>query len=259
MAWRAADFKGQRVWAEVDQEGALVTARGTVSIRYQKRPGAKLYRAGIKNVAVVEGSSVEELPDAEPAEPIENSSTSKPLAPKTSRGSGFGSAGTRSASQAALALDAAKKLVDDLTAQGAILCFTDGAAKGNPGPAGSGAVVMLPDGRQGEGCLSLGHGTNNQGELSAIGLALDLLDDVFVSRSAKIAVFTDSSYAHGVLAKNWKAKANPELIADLRQRLAEFTDLELFWIAGHVGLPGNERADVLANEGVDGLSGRRWA
>ncbi|MCA9494938.1 MAG: reverse transcriptase-like protein, partial [Myxococcales bacterium] len=133
-------------------------------------------------------------------------------------------------------------------------CFTDGACKGNPGPAGSGAVVELPDGRRAEAARSLGRATNNVAELTAIGMAIDLLETAEIAPISPVVIYTDSSYAEGVLKKGWKAKANTEIILELRQRLRARSGTRLEWVAGHVGVAGNERADELANAGVSGRS-----
>jgi ribonuclease HI len=171
-------------------------------------------------------------------------------APKPKAGSsGFGSAGTRTKEQAAGAKAAAGELVASF-APDAPVCFTDGACQGNPGPCGAGAVVRLPDGRILERSKALGIGTNNVGELSAVGLALDLLDEAGVPRDLQVELLSDSKYARGVLAQGWKAKANVELIQALKKRLAD-RKVRIHWVAGHVGIAENERADELANEGVD--------
>jgi ribonuclease HI len=156
-----------------------------------------------------------------------------------------------------MARDAARALLDSLPPE-TVRVFTDGACRGNPGPAGSGAVVLLPDGRCGEASRALGHATNNVGELTAIDLALDLLEGASVPESTPIALFTDSSYSNGVLTRGWKAKANRELIEGLRERLGRWPNLVVHWLAGHVGIPENERADVLANAGVDGVTRTDW-
>ncbi len=130
--------------------------------------------------------------------------------------------------------------------------FTDGACKGNPGPAGAGAVVKLADGRVLEDSRSCGVATNNVGELTAIDMALDLLEGAGVDPQAGVALFTDSSYAIGVLQKGWKAKANRELILGLRARLKGWPGLSLNWVPGHSGVPENERADQLAVAGCVG-------
>ncbi len=254
MAWRRADFKGNKIYAEVDAGGALAVESGRVAIRYSGRPGAKIYRAGASRVAVDEGAAVEQLPDGETPDESPTESKSKS---KSSRKSGFGKAGTRSKQQAAMAADAAKKLIEGLDA-GTAVCFTDGSCRGNPGPAGAGAFVQLPDGSVGEAAQCLGQGTNNIGELTAIGMALDLLDEQDVLHDTPIALFTDSSYAIGVLTKGWKAKANQVLIADVKSKIARWPGLQIHWVAGHVGTDGNERADALANAGVDGDSFTTW-
>lgn len=266
VGWRRARFKGQEVWARVDGAGNLAEDGGRVEVRYQARSGAKVYRAGAARVELIDGAPTETLDDGVPVPDAQRSGGS---AAGTGRGSaeragkagtpgGFGKAGTRTAAQAAMAVEAARRLIDALSGE-AVLCFTDGACKGNPGPAGSGAAVWLPSGERGEAAKSLGRATNNVAELTAIELALELLDERKVPATAKGAIFTDSAYAHGVLARGWKAKANAQLVERVRSMLEARPDLELHWIAGHVGIEGNERADALANEGVAGVTSRRWS
>jgi ribonuclease HI len=92
----------------------------------------------------------------------------------------------------------------------------------------------------------LGIGTNNVAELTAILRALELVKD----RSRLVRLHTDSAYAIGVVSKGWKAKANQELVADLRALSAQFPLLQFVKVAGHAGVPENERADELAREAV---------
>ena len=253
MPWRQADFRGKKVWAEVDASGAPKVSGGRVPIRYSKRGGVKIYGAGASRVTVDDTAAIEELPEG-----ISADEAAKKGAGKARKGSGFGSAGTRTAQQKAMAADAARKMLAEL-GDDVIRAFSDGACRGNPGPAGAGAVVQLPDGRVGEAWRSLGRATNNVGELTAIGMVLELLDEAEVPASAPVVVFTDSSYSHGVLVRGWKAKANTALIVGLRDRLKGRPGVTLQWIAGHVGIDGNERADTLANRGVDGQSGTAWS
>lgn len=243
MPWIEATFKDGKVWVEVGPDGRLVEEAGRVPIRYSPKEGATIYRAGAARVSAAAGAKPVELPAGVSADSAE----SKPKS-SSGRGSGFGSAGTRTQAQADSARSAAATLVAGFSAEAAI-CFTDGACKGNPGPAGSGAVVKLPDGRVLERSLALGVATNNVGELTAIKLALDLLDEAGFPTTAPAELLTDSQYATGVLSKNWKAKANQALITALKARL-KTRRTRLHWIAGHVGIPENERADVLANAGV---------
>jgi ribonuclease HI len=255
MGWRRATFKGQQVYAQVDEAGALVVEGGRVPIRYSDKAGARVYGAGPSRLQLQEGAPIRDLPFGVDAEPSEGKAEGKAKTAKSSasRGSGFGSAGSRTASQAAAAAADAEQRMASLS-EDTIRCFTDGSCRGNPGPAGSGVVVLLPDGRRAEVSRSLGRATNNVAELTAIGIALDLLDEVGVPPAAPVVVFTDSKYADGVLTKRWKAKANTELIEELRLRLRRRPGVRIQWVAGHVGVAGNEQADELANRGVAGVS-----
>lgn len=256
MPWVKATFNGQRgnqeVWAEVDEAGRLVNAGGRVPIRYRGTAGEKIYSGGLDKLALIAGQAAIELPPGEAAPPSGGGASP---GRSSGRGSGFGSAGTRTAAQATAAKAHFQGVLDGIAPEAAV-CFTDGACKGNPGPCGAGAVVKLPDGRVLESYKALGVGTNNVGELTAIGLALDLLDQAAFPADQPVRMFTDSQYAEGVLVKGWKAKANQEIIAALKPRL-KARKLSLGWLAGHVGIAENERADVLANQGVAESSRRR--
>ena len=237
MGWKAGSCKGKDVWIQVGSDGKPVAQGGRVPVRYSDRSGAKIYRAGLSNIEVT-GTEILDLDAGISADKA-----------KKSRGSGFGSAGKRTQAQAAMAAEAAADLVKSFSADAAI-CFTDGACKGNPGPCGAGAVVRLPDGQRLEAHRALGLGTNNVGELTAIGLAIDLLDEVGFDQTGPVEILTDSKYSNGVLTQGWKAKANKELIASVKTKLSK-RRVRIHWIAGHVGIDDNERADALANQGVD--------
>ena len=241
MPWRRAHFKGQKVWAEVEEDGSTKILNGKVSIRYQPTEGAKLYSTMAQRLRWAEERAEELPPAAAPGQ-------SKPVNKRKS--SGFGKAGTRTAEQAQRALHAAQDRLKDLP-EGMHVAFTDGACRGNPGPSGCGAVLRLADGRRIEGERSLGQGTNNIAELSAVGLALELLSQAEVSSDDPVLLLTDSRYTLGVLSQGWKAKANRELILGLRERLQQWPHLEIEWVAGHVGIAENERADALANQGLE--------
>jgi ribonuclease HI len=143
---------------------------------------------------------------------------------------------------------------------GEVLVHTDGACKGNPGPGGWGAVLEYGDAvRELFGGES--HTTNNRMELTAVIEALRAL-----RRSCRVHVVTDSQYVQqgvqswlaGWKRKNWKTSAGkPVANRDLWEQL----DLELgrhevdwTWVRGHRGHPGNERADALANRGVESIT-----
>jgi ribonuclease HI len=133
----------------------------------------------------------------------------------------------------------------------ALELWTDGACSGNPGPMGIG-IVAVDGGKRREHGEYLGVGTNNIAELTAIERALELAGDAAETRHVR--VYTDSAYSIGVLSKGWKAKANQELIARMRRRLAGLHNIEFVKVSGHAGIPENERCDELAR---DAITGRR--
>ncbi len=245
MQWVRVEFKGKRVWAAAHPDGNLIAEGGRVPIRYSDKAGATIYRAGVGRIGVVAGAKVQDLPEGRSAD-------DRPAGGGGSGGrrkkgsSGFGSAGKRTAAQAAAAK---RQALDDLAAlpAGTPVAFTDGACQGNPGPCGAGAVVKLADGTVVERAQSLGIATNNVGELTAVGLALDLLEEAGVDPTTRVVLHTDSKYSLGVLTQGWKAKKNTELILGLRARLKAWPGVEIRWVAGHVGIAENERADQLAS------------
>ena len=130
----------------------------------------------------------------------------------------------------------------------AIEIWTDGACSGNPGPMGIGVVVIDGAQRKEKGEY-LGIGTNNIAELTAVDRGIDLAGPVAADK--RLRVYTDSSYVIGVLSKGWKAKANQELIAKLKRKLAPLA-LDFVKVAGHAGVPENERCDELARDAITG-------
>lgn len=134
--------------------------------------------------------------------------------------------------------------------------YADGACKGNPGPGGWGAFLKL-DGH--EKTLSGGEKltTNNRMELTAAIRALEAL-----KKPCSVKLYTDSSYVQkgisewiiGWKARNWRtADKKPVKNEDLWKALDTLVnvhDVQWIWVKGHAGNVGNERADVLANEGV---------
>ena len=234
--WRSARFKGKPVFAKVDASGEMAATEGRVPIRYSDKSGARVYRAGAARVELVADGEILDLDDgvdAPDAQPRGGRSGGKRRSPKA--------------------------IVYDPIPDGAVVAYTDGACSGNPGPAGAGALVQLPDGRVGESSQWLGEATNNVGELAAIGLALDLLKHGGVTPDSRVVLYSDSNYARGVLTLGWKAKANRELIVGLRERLANWTSLEIRWVPGHEGVDGNERADELARSGAQGTTHEAWS
>jgi ribonuclease HI len=140
---------------------------------------------------------------------------------------------------------------------GVVEIWTDGACKGNPGPGGWGAL-MTYGGREKELFGGATNTTNNRMELQAVIEALASL-----KRRCRVIVHTDSQYVRGGITEwlpNWvrrgwrTADKKPVKNADLWRRLAELAaqhDVEWRWVKGHAGIEGNERADALANRGVE--------
>jgi len=209
MPWIEATLRGERVLARAHPDGRLAEEGGRVEIRYRPNDG-RAYRAAARNLVVAQGAQVQ--PD-EACGPAERPGAHKP---------------------------ATHGVPAD-----AWIAYTDGACSGNPGPAGSGVVLVSPDGKMHEGIEYLGEATNNVAELTAILRALEWIPE----DARAILVHTDSQYAIGVLQKGWKAKANGDLVARTR-RLVEARGARLRYVPGHQGVELNERADALAREAI---------
>lgn len=135
--------------------------------------------------------------------------------------------------------------------------YADGACKGNPGPGGWGAWL-----KAGEHEKELFGGeldtTNNRMELTAVIRALEQ-----IKQPSQVRVSTDSQYVqkgisewiHGWKARGWKTSNKaPVKNVDLWKALDEAASrhqIEWVWVKGHAGHAGNERADMLANKGVE--------
>jgi ribonuclease HI len=142
----------------------------------------------------------------------------------------------------------------------AVIIYTDGACRGNPGPGGWG-VILNYKGKIKELYGAEKHTTNNRMELMAVIQALESL-----TRPCSVQLNSDSIYVlKGITdwMPNWKkrgwktAARTPVKNEDLWRRLdAAITKhkVEWKWVKGHSGDTGNDRADVLANLGIDSLN-----
>jgi ribonuclease HI len=126
-----------------------------------------------------------------------------------------------------------------------VVIYTDGASSGNPGPAGIGVVLQWGRHRR-EISRYIGTATNNIAELEAIRVALDAVKNPRLP----VLLYTDSSYAHGLLTQGWKARKNTALVEEIRSRLAGFSRIAIRKVRGHSGNEGNEQADRLATEAI---------
>ena len=130
-----------------------------------------------------------------------------------------------------------------------ITIYTDGAAKGNPGPGGYGAVLMA-----GKFHKEISEGfrltTNNRMELMAVCAALELLK----FDNSSVTVYSDSKYVvdsvekkwiAGWVKRGWKNVKNPDLWKRYMAVAAKH-NVKFVWVKGHAGNTYNERCDVLA-------------
>ena len=144
-----------------------------------------------------------------------------------------------------------------------VVIYTDGACKGNPGPGGWGALLVYK-GAEKELWGGDPNTTNNRMELMAAIAGL-----IALTRPCSVKLVTDSQFVMKGIQEwlpNWKkrgwktASKEPVKNADLWQKLDEEVNrhqVSWQWVRGHTGHPGNERADQLANRGVDEVRSAR--
>jgi ribonuclease HI len=137
-----------------------------------------------------------------------------------------------------------------------IVMYTDGACSGNPGPGGWGAL-LISDGHRKELFGGEAETTNNRMEMMAVIQGAEAL-----KRASDLDIYTDSTYVlkgmtewlEGWKQRGWKtAGKKPVKNMDLWQQLEKALEphkVNWFWVKGHSGVPGNERADELARNGI---------
>jgi ribonuclease HI len=222
-------FKGQVVWVRADDGGRpVLDAEGRAEMKYRESD-TRSYRPLPQNLG------------ADPAQPGQPAQTAPSAAT------------AKAATAKPAARPAPRKPREEKSPRPAsgqtVHVWTDGACSGNPGPMGIGMVVVAGDQRKEVGEY-LGKGTNNIAELTAIRRGLEIAEELLPGQDFAVRVYTDSSYAIGLLSKGWKAKANQELVAELREFLHRFGNLRMIKVEGHAGVPENERCDLLARQAV---------
>jgi ribonuclease HI len=207
-------FKGQSVWVRVGDGGRpVLDPEGRAEMKYRESD-TRTYRPSAQNLTT-DGAAATADPTPPARRPRESreEKTAPPSAGET------------------------------------VHVWTDGACSGNPGPMGIGVVVVAGDKRREHGEY-LGRGTNNIAELTAIRRGLEIAGELVRAQDRPIRVYSDSSYAIGLLSQGWKAKANQELVAELREFLRGYRSVRMVKVEGHAGVPENERCDLLARQAV---------
>ena len=143
--------------------------------------------------------------------------------------------------------------------EAAVVVYTDGGCRGNPGP-GAWAALLRYGAHERELSGAEPITTNNRMELMGAIVALETL-----TRASRVVLYTDSQYVkkgmtewlRSWVARGWlTADRKPVKNADLWQRLqtaAARHQVDWRWVRGHAGDPGNERVDLLANQAMDKL------
>ncbi|MEO8712330.1 MAG: ribonuclease HI [Parafilimonas sp.] len=143
-----------------------------------------------------------------------------------------------------------------MPAEKQLIIYTDGAARGNPGPGGYGAILMWGEKRRE---LSAGYRltTNNRMELMAVIAALKAL----TKKNISLTIFTDSQYVLNSIEKKWLdnwvrtdfkgGKKNKDLWMEY-YHLAKNYSVKLTWVKGHAENMYNNRCDEIATAAADG-------
>lgn len=225
MPWISRMFKNRKVWAFCDESGSLnKNGKNLVDFLYQ--PGGAIYHTSEeKLLPIIPVIFLDETAFKNRSEKLKKNDN---------------------------ALETIDLFPTQTHADGdidVVHIYVDGACLGNPGPMGAGIVCLqsvkgfIPTQ---EKSLFLGRGTNNIAELMAVLIALELVDSY--KKQCKVVIHTDSAYAIGVLNKNFKARANIQLIEQLKSVIKSFQHVSFVKVLGHSGIKENERCDVLAKQ-----------
>ena len=166
---------------------------------------------------------------------------------------------TNRAAKRAAARDAAREAIGRIGPD-TLVAFTDGSASPNPGPTGAGAFVYSNHPQASchlEAYAALGKGTNNLGEIWAIGMAAQMatthLSTVPNNTFSHLKIFTDSAFARASVLGLWKTNNYQGIVRKVRSLLDNLrarVDLDIIWVVAHAGIEANEHADMLAGLGT---------
>ena len=207
--WVRMRFKKNKVWVATDSDGAVLVRNGKAVIRYQLDQDYE-YQVHQNHLSPLDGVHPVSI-----SEVFENHRPKKTACPQPDT-----------------------PVEDD---KNCIYIYADGASSGNPGPSGIGVVLRYRN-HEKEISRNIGVSTNNIAELEAIRTGLLEVKNP----DLPVKVYTDSSYAYGLLALGWKARKNTELVVSILNLMKQFKNLQLIKVKGHAGIDGNEKADRLA-------------
>ena len=143
-----------------------------------------------------------------------------------------------------------------MTSSKSVTIYTDGAARGNPGPGGYGVILISGEHRK-ELSQGYAHTTNNRMELMGVIAGLKALK----KPGLKVTIYTDSQYIVNSVEKGWLknwiktdfkgGKKNKDLWLEYNDLASQYT-VKFVWVRGHADNPLNNRCDALATAAADG-------
>lgn len=138
-----------------------------------------------------------------------------------------------------------------------IRLYTDGSSMGNPGPSGIGWLIIYKDGTIKKGSRNIGIGTNNIAEIMAI---IEGLKEIG-RKDVEVEIISDSMYALNMIEgydtkehrkmKPNKAKANKEIVEEMRKLARRYKLITKTWVKGHAENKYNNLVDKLAREAAE--------